>query len=145
MVSQVAQEFQAIGMNLQIETVQSAEELDKKLAQGSQQLWIGMREISDVDLQGRYASRKQNNIFGIQDKDLDGNLEVLQTYLTSAQRREAYQKCIDQVFAWSVEVPLCEYQDALLFSSSRIRQSTIPKDLTPYYGWMNEVQKIRMK
>ena len=145
MVSQVSQEFQAIGMNLQIEALQSAEELEKKLARGSQQLWIGMRDVSDVDLQGRYASLGRNNIFGIKDKDLDESLGNLQTYLTSAQRREAYQKCIDQVFAWAVEVPLCEYQDALLFSSSRIRQSSIPKDLTPYYGWMDEVQKIRMK
>lgn len=166
MVMRVAEECKALGMNLQIDSIGSAEKLEKKLATGTQQMWIGMREISDVNLQGRYASSigsgsflgrngeklegryataDGSNLFGMKDAELDRQLQVMQTYLTSEQRRECYQKCIDQVLAWGVEVPLCEYQDMLLFSSSRIRSGSIPSDLTPYYGWVDEVQKIKMK
>lgn len=166
MAARVAEEWKAIGMNLQIDSIGSAERLEKKLATGTQQMWIGMREISDVNLQGRYASvissgsflgyhgkslagryatSDGGNLFGMKDAEIDRHLQVMQTYLTSKQRQECYQKCIDRVMDWGVEVPLCEYQDALLFSSSRIRSGSIPSDLTIYYGWMDEVQKIRMK
>ena len=162
----VAEECRAMGMNLQIDSIGSAGELEKKLATGTQQMWIGMREISDVTLQGRYASSVGSgsflgrdgedlagkyatvdggNLFGMKDAELDQQLQVMQTFLASKQRRECYGKCIDRVMDWGVEVPLCEYQDTLLFSASRIRSGSIPGDLTPYYGWVDEVQKIKMK
>lgn len=145
MAAQVAETFRLIGIQLQIDTIESEALLQKKLATGKQQLWIGKRGISDVDLQGRYASRGANNIFGIQEGELDKNLELLQTCLTSAQRRGIYQKCVDEVLEWGVEVPVCEYQNTLMFSSSRVKSDSIPKDVTSYYDWMNEVQKIEMK
>lgn len=166
MAVRVAEECKAMGLNLQIDAIGSAGKLEKKLATGTQQMWIGMREISDVNLQGRYASSVGSgsflggggeglegryatgdggNLFGMKDAELDRQLQVMQTFLDSAQRKECYEKCMDQVLSWGVEVPLCEYQDTLLFSSSRIRRGSIPKDLTPYYGWMDEVQKIKMK
>ncbi len=166
MALRVAEECQKIGMNLQIDSIGSVKKLERKLATGTQQMWIGMREISDVNLQGRYASSvgsgsflgrdgenlagryatvAGDNLFGMKDAELDRQLQIMQTFLASQQRRECYGKCIDQVLDWGVEVPLCEYQDTLLFSSSRISRDSIPKDLTPYYGWVDEVQKIKMK
>lgn len=162
----VSEELQSMGMDLKIDSLSSAAELEKKLATGTQQLWIGMRDVSDVNLQARYASSgvagslpgydasdvagkyataDGGNLFGMKDAELDKQLDVLQKFLNSDQRQTGYQKCMDQVMEWGVEVPLCEYQNTLLFSSSRVRRGSIPKDLTPYYGWMNEVQKIRMK
>lgn len=144
-VTKVAEAFQDIGMNLQIETVRSVDDLQKQLVTGTQQLWIGTRAITDVDLQGRYASTGENNIFSLKDGELDKDLGKLQTYLTSVQRRACYQKCMNSVMEWGIEVPLCEYQNALLFSTSRIKSDSIPDDVTPYYDWFQEVQKIEMK
>ena len=145
MVLQVAEAFKAIGMNLKVESLRSMDELNKKLATGSQQLWIGMRDISDVDLQGRYASTATGNYFGIRDVEMDREMAKLQTFLTSDERRDSYGKCVERLSEWAVEVPICEYQQALLFSSSRIKSNSIPENLTPYYDWMNEVQKMEMK
>ena len=65
--------------------------------------------------------------------------------LTSSARKRVYQKSFKQVLDWAVEVPVCEFNTLLLFSSKRIDSDTIPADSTPYYNWINEIQKVEMK
>lgn len=134
-----------LGITLEIQKIKGEEQLRKKLKQGTQQIWAGSRPIGDVDLEQRYGTAGKENIFGISDKELRQNIAELQNIMSSENRRSVYRKCFEGVLEAAVEVPVCEFNQSVLFSADRISDSTIPQDISPYYTWLNEVQKIKMK
>ena len=134
--------LEEIGITLQIQTV-NEKELSKKLESGTQQIWVGSRAIKDMDMQTRYGI-KEENLFGVSDKKLGKAVAKLQKKMTSEQRKEIYIKCFEGILEQAVEVPVCEFNNLTLFSSKRIDKDTIPKDCSPYYNWINEIQKVAM-
>lgn len=144
-LERAAQEFGKIGMALEIKNVGSEDILQKKLKKNRQQIWIGSRDIEDTDFYTRYSSADKSNCFGIFDKKLNRLIKKMDRMLTSSARKKVYQKCFKQVLDWAVEVPVCEFNNLLLFSSKRIDSDTVPADSTPYYNWIKEIQKVEMK
>ena len=69
-----------------------------------------------MDLDARYGTSQNPNIFGIRDKKMKKAIGSLQGIMTWKNRRAVYQQCFDTVM-----------------------------DITPYYSWLNEIQKVRMK
>ena len=132
-----------IGITLEIQSLSEAE-LSKKLQSGTQQIWVGKREIRDMDMEARYAA-KGDNLFGVSDKKLGKALIKLQNKMSSSERKEIYGKCFERILEQAVEVPVCEFRYLTLFSSKRIDEDTIPQDCSPYYNWVNEIQKIAME
>jgi peptide/nickel transport system substrate-binding protein len=144
MIEQAAATLETIGITLQIKKVSSEEELQKKLVKQTLQIWVGKRTITDMDLKARYSTLLGDNIFGISDKRMNRLVKKLDTLLSSQDRKAVYQKCFEQVLDLAVEVPVCEYKEVSLFSAKRIKADTIPQDITPYYSWLNEIQKVEM-
>lgn len=144
-VQQAKETLGNIGINLKLQTIDGETLLHKKLQTGSQQIWVGSRSIEDMDMEARYGRAQKENIFGISDKKIGGVIKDLQKFMSSQDRREKYQQCFDTILSWAVEVPVCEYREVTIFSAKRIDINTVPQDSTPYYSWMNEVQKIKMK
>lgn len=137
--------LQEIGITLQIQTISGIEKLNRELKSGTQQIWVGCRDISDTNVAQRYGSTSTENIFGIADKDMDKHTQSLTELMSAAKRQSIYQQCFDDVLDWAVEVPVCEFRELTMFSSSRIDKNTIPDNTTVYYDWMNEIHKIAMK
>jgi peptide/nickel transport system substrate-binding protein len=48
------------------------------------------------------------------------------------------------IMDWGVELPVYQRSDAQIFSSERVNVSTLPGDMTPYYGWADEIQNIEL-
>lgn len=143
-VEKAAQVLSDIGITLKIQTIDGEDTLAEKLSGKTQQLWVGSRDVTDMDMAGRYGSGTESNLFGIKDKVLDGTIEELQNLMSSKERREKYQRCFDQIMDWAVEVPVCEFYSITLFSSKRVDEDTLPQDTTLYYSWLNEIQKVCM-
>ena len=49
------------------------------------------------------------------------------------------------IMDWGVELPVYQRSEAYIFSSERIDVSTLPTDMTPYWGWMAEIENIEVK
>lgn len=144
-VEQAAAVFETMGITLKIEDVAGEEVLQRKLEKNIQQIWIGSRDIEDMDMEAQYGTAQGKNLFGLSDRVMNGLAGRLNCWMKSAERRTVYQECFDLVLDWAVEVPVCEYRNLILFSSKRIDEDTIPQDSTPYYNWLNEIQKVEMK
>jgi len=144
-VAYAGEAMEKLGITLQIQEVKGEKLLQRKLKQGQQQIWVGSRPIEDVDLEKRYGTAGKENLFGVSDKELRQNIVELQNIMSSDNRRSVYRKCFEGILESAVEVPVCEFYHEFLFSADRINGSTIPKDISPYYTWLNEVQKIEMK
>ena len=67
----------------------------------------------------------------------------LQEYMSIAERKEAYAAFFRALLDEAVEIPVCEYNTAVFFSAERVDKETIPLKLSPYYSWINGVQKIK--
>ena len=132
-----------MGITLKMESINGTGALQKKLQSGMQQLWVASRAVNDMDMQARYAAK--NNPFGIKDKVLNRTIRELDRLMSSSERKERYQRCFEHIMDGAVEVPVCEYYTITLYSSKRIDMDTIAKDVTVYYSWMNEMQKVRME
>ena len=48
------------------------------------------------------------------------------------------------IMDWGVEIPIYQRSECFLFSSERVNTSTLTPDMTPYWGWMAEVEKIEL-
>lgn len=139
------QTFEKLGITLKLETVNGQETLTRKLATGKQQIWVTSRDLTDNNVEARYASNSTQNIFGIVDETIDTNASSLVSFMSSSARKTAYQKCFDAVLDQAVEVPVCEYREFILYSAERMNRSTIPESTTVFYSWFNEIQKITMR
>jgi peptide/nickel transport system substrate-binding protein len=49
------------------------------------------------------------------------------------------------IMDWGVELPVYQRSDAYIVSTERVDVSTLPTDMTPYWGWLNGVENIEMK
>ncbi|MDD7402788.1 MAG: ABC transporter substrate-binding protein [Butyribacter sp.] len=142
-IEAAAQTLQEMGLALKVVSVDGEKQLQQKLRTKKQQIWVGKRSAFDMNMQARYGTK--DNLFGIYDDVLNGTIQDLQQHMTSAERKETYQRCFERIMDWAVEVPVCEYRQIMLYSSKRIDEDTIAEDTTLYYSWMNEIQKVCME
>ena len=56
-----------------------------------------------------------------------------------------YKEAMEIIMDWGVELPVYQRSDATIFSSERLDISTIPQDMTPYWTFLSEIDKIQTK
>ena len=90
------------------------------------------------------AGGTNSNNYGIQDEELDSLIMEARESADQSYRKATYKQAMDIILDWGVEVPAYQRQDANVFSTERINIDSIPADMTPYYGWLAEIQNIEM-
>ena len=58
--------------------------------------------------------------------------------------KTVYKKSYDIVLDWGVELPAYQRMNALVISTERVNLDTLP-DVTPYYEWYREIEKVEKK
>jgi len=49
------------------------------------------------------------------------------------------------IMDWGCELPTYQRKDCTIASTERVNIDTMPKDMTPYWGWMAELEKLEAK
>jgi peptide/nickel transport system substrate-binding protein len=57
-------------------------------------------------------------------------------------RKATYKQALDIILDWAVEVPIYQRQNAFVFSTERVNVNTITPDITPFWSWLNEIDKV---
>lgn len=144
MISEAAALFRDIGMNLRIMPTDSEKQYENKLASGKQQLWAGQCDTREEDsLYVKYLNR--NDIFGLVRSNIGQLLRQTKKASKDIRLKKLYKRSYQKIFNMAVEVPVCEQQTAMMYSSARIDMDTMTKDVTGYYSWINEIENIEMK
>jgi peptide/nickel transport system substrate-binding protein len=60
-------------------------------------------------------------------------------------RKTLYKECLDIVADWAVEIPMYQRQNAVIFSTRRVNMDTVTPDITPFWSWANDIEKLEMK
>ncbi len=144
-----------IGMNLIINDLTNSSELWDALDARTVPMWAAawsatvdpdMYQIYYSDIANGGANPGGSNYeYHIQDAELDQLILDARSSTDQTYRKAVYKACLDIIVDWAVEVPVYQRQNCVIFSAERVDLTTIPTDITTFYGWMSEVEKIAVK
>lgn len=145
--------FESIGITLNINNPSDSNVLWDSLDAGTQQFWTAAWGATiDPDMYQVYYSTNivgkggtDSNHYHLADADLDSLIMEARTSDDQAFRKAEYKQCLDIILDWAVELPTYQRQNCVIYSPERINEDTMTKDVTPFYGWLAEVQNIEMK
>ena len=157
--------FAELGINLIIKDLTNSNDMWTGLEAGEVAMWAAawgatvdpdMYQIyySDVANAGTAAEGQNqagganqggsNYMYCIADAELDQLIMDARASTDQTYRKAMYKSCLDIVIDWAVEIPVYQRQNAIIFSSERVDMSTVTPDITTFYGWMAEIEKLEL-
>lgn len=149
-MSAAAEDLQELGITLRLMQVTDTETMKTQLQSDSRQIWCGLDQLGvDPELALHYSREKRGDgnkaaLTGIMDEELEKKLSKLGQRVKPETRIRTTDAVYRILSEWAVEIPVYQANDMWLMSSERIDMDTIPADMTPYYGVLREVHKIKM-
>lgn len=139
-----------LGIELIINDMADTTPMFEKIQKGQAEMFVlALQSTSaDPDLYQKFHSSMiasgQNDV-KINDKDLDKLIDQSRSTDNQEFRKATIKKALDIINDWAVQVPVYQRENATIFSSERVNTKTLPENMTTYYGWYYEVEKIEMK
>lgn len=143
-----------MGLELIIIDPEDSNMLWDALDAGTAQIWTAAWGVTpDPDMHQVYHSSNitglpgssGSNHYRIADPELDQLIMAARSTTDKAARKNMYRQCLEIILDWGVEVPIFQRQECTVFSSRRIDAATIAADCTPYYGWLKEIHKLKLR
>ena len=142
-----------IGFELKINDLTDTSVLWDMLDAGSQEIWCAAWQATiDPDMYQVYHSSgivgrggSNSNHYHIDDATLDQLIVDARKSDDQAYRKAIYRQALDLIGDWAVEIPAYQRQNSTVFSSERIKLDTITPDITTFWGWLKEVEKVAMQ
>ena len=77
--------------------------------------------------------------------DLDELIIAARQTTDQEARKAMYKEAMEIILDWGVELPVYQRSEASIFSSERIVVDSIPKDMTPYWTYLSEIDQIQVQ
>jgi len=144
----------SIGITLEINDPSDSNALWTALESGEGEMWAAAWGATvDPDMYQIYHSSNVvglpgstgSNHYAIQSEELDSLIMAARNSVDQSYRKATYKQCLDIIMDWGVEIPTYQRQNAIVFGSSRVDMSTVTPDITTFWGWMNDIEKVKMK
>jgi len=144
--------LESIGIELKINDPADSNVLWDALDAGTQNMWCAAwGSTIDPDMYQVYHSSNivgkggsDSNHYHIQSEKLDQLMLDARKSADQAYRKEVYRDCLNEIMDWAVEIPAYQRQNIIIASTERVNISTVTPDVTTYWGWLSEVQKMEM-
>ena len=134
-----------IGITLNINDIANANDLYAKYQEGQSDFWAAAwGAATDPDMFQLYHSNGTTNYYQISDPDLDALIEDGRASTNQTYRKEIYKEAMEIIMDWAVEIPIYQRSEAYLFNTQVVDISTLPTDLTPYWGPLAEVHTLSL-
>ncbi len=142
-----------IGITLDINDPADSNELWNAINANTHEMWAAAWGATiDPDMYQVYHSNNRigrggtdSNNYNIADPELDRLIMEARKSPDQAFRKATYKRALDIILDWGVEVPTYQRQNLVIFSTQRINTDLITPDITTYYGWMAEIEKLEMR
>ena len=146
LLKNASEAFAKIGLTLTVNDLANAADLYASYQSGVAELWCAAWQAgTDPDMFQLYHSEGTTNYYRINDEELDGLIEDARMSTDQTFRKGLYKAAMEIIMDWGVEVPIYQRSECYIFSSERVDITSIPTDMTPYWGWMSEIESIAMK
>lgn len=140
-----------IGITLEINDPSDSSVWNNALEANTAEMWAGAWGATvDPDMYQVYHSDNSNgkgtnsNHYSIEDANLDEMIIAARNSADQSYRKATYKECLETILDWGVEIPTYQRQNAIVISTERVNVSTMTPDITTFWGWMNDIEKLEM-
>ena len=145
-LTNAAAALKTIGFTLTVNDLANASDLYSSYQSGVAEGWVAAwQSTNDPDMYQLYDSKGSTNYYQINDAELDELIETARQTTDQDDRKAMYKEAMEIILDWGVELPVYQRSESAIFSSERIDTATIPNDLTPYWTYQSEINKIALK
>ena len=146
LLKNAADAFKKIGFTLNVNDMAQAADLYASYQTGVAEMWCAAwQAAADPDMYQLYHSKGSTNYYQINDSDLDELIVDARSSTDETFRKGLYKAAMEIIMDWGVEVPVYQRSEAYIVSTERVDVSSLPTDMTPYWGWADEVENIVVK
>ena len=145
-LTNAAAALKTIGFNLIVNDMANASDLFASYKSGEAEGWVAAwQSTNDPDMYQLYHSQGSTNYYEINDPDLDELIIAARQTTDQEARKAMYKEAMEIILDWGVELPVYQRSEASIFSSERIVIDSIPKDMTPYWTYLSEIEQIQVQ
>ena len=145
-LTNAAAALKTIGFNLIVNDMAQASDLFASYKSGEAEGWVAAwQSTNDPDMYQLYHSQGSTNYYEINDPDLDELIIAARQTTDQEARKAMYKEAMEIILDWGVELPVYQRSEASIFSSERIVVDSIPKDMTPYWTFLAEIDQIQVQ
>ena len=83
--------------------------------------------------------------YSLKDPQLDELILLARRSMDQAYRKTLYSACLEIIADWAVEIPMYQRQNATIFSTQRINIDSLTPDMTTFWGWENDIEKLELR
>lgn len=143
--------LETIGIKLTVNDVGSSV-WNNALEGNTAQMWVAAwQSTADPDMYQVYHSSNahgkgtNSNHYQVEDPALDALIIDGRTSADTEYRKSVYKQAMEIIMDWGVELPVYQRKDCTVASTIRVDCDTLPKDMTPYWGWKAEIETLAVK
>lgn len=146
MCSLASDALKEIGMELRVTDIANSSDLFAQMEAGTAELFAAAWQATpDPDMYQIYHSQGNSNYnYDIKDADLDEIIVQARSTTDQAARIPMYKEALDIVMDWAVEVPIYQRTNCFIFSTERVNISTLTPDMTTYWDWKMDIEKLEL-
>ena len=140
-----------LGITLQVNDVVTSV-WNNQLEANSAMMWAAAWQASvDPDMTQVYHSSNahgngtNSNHYSVDDAALDELIVAGRASADTEERKSIYKEAMEIIMDWGCELPTYQRKECTIASTERVNVDTMPKDMTPYWGWMAELEKLEAK
>jgi peptide/nickel transport system substrate-binding protein len=134
-----------MGFTLSINDVVNASDLYSAYQNGVAELWCAAWGAgTDPDMYQLYHSNGSTNYYHIAVDELDELIMAGRQSTDTTYRKAVYKSAMEIVLDYAVEIPIYQRSECVLISTERVNVDSLPSDMTPYWGWMAEIQNLEL-
>ena len=153
MLNLASDAFKKIGITLNVKDLANSADLWTGIESEECPMWCAAWGATpDPDMYQVYYSGVEsgkepggsNYMYDIADPELDAMILDARTNMDQSYRKTVYKSCLDTIIDWAVEVPVYQRQNAIIYSPERVNADTFTPDVTTYYPWLSEIDKVEL-
>jgi peptide/nickel transport system substrate-binding protein len=135
-----------IGFTLEVNDLSDSSQLWDVLDAGTAELWCAAwQATTDPDMfQIYHTDGGSSSYYAIYSDELNELVMEGRTNTDQTYRKAIYKEALDFIVDYAVEIPIYQRQNGTVYSTQRVNMDTIPADVTTYYGYLNEIEKVQM-
>ncbi len=140
-----------LGITLQVNDVGTSV-WNNALESNTAMMWAAAWQATpDPDMTQVYSSANahgngtNSNHYSVDDAALDELIAAGKSSADIEYRKSVYKEAMEIIMDWGCELPLYQRKNCYVTSSIRVDNETMPKDMTPYWGWYAEINTLAVK
>ena len=140
-----------LGITLQVNDVGTSV-WNNSLESNTAMMWAAAWQATpDPDMTQVYHSTNahgngtNSNHYSVDDAALDELIEAGKMSADIEYRKSVYKEAMEIIMDWGCELPLYQRKNCYVSSTVRVDNDTMPKDMTPYWGWYAEISTLAVK